>query len=244
MNGAVRSEIDKMLTGRVLPVLLATGALLCGVSAFGYLSIGERAAGWDGAGVTDNIVRSWMMMTLFSALAGAMAVTREFAGGSMAGSVLAAGGRAAVLRAKLAATVVVGAGFAVLTMLAAVVSAVSMTGLRGHPVVWTQDITRTLVGVGACVILAALWGQAIGWLVRHQTAAVLVVVVLVVGLEPAVQRLAPAASGYLFTIALSSIYRDPRPDLLPVGVAVLVAVGWILVLGLAGRRSFERRELS
>jgi hypothetical protein len=223
---------------------LAAGALLCGAGAVGYLSLGEQAAaGWDGAAVTDDIVRSWMMMTLFSSLAGAMAVTREFSTDTMARSVLAAGGRRALLRAKLVAILVVGAGFAVLTVLVAAVSAAGLVGMHGHPVVWTADITRTLLGVGACVLLSALWGQAIGWLVRHQTAAALVIVIVTVGLEPALARLVPSASAYLFTIALSSIYRDGKPYLLPVGAATLVAVAWILVLGLAARRSFERREL-
>ena len=244
MSAAVRSEIGKLLTGRAVPVLLLIGLMLCGLGALSTASLGESAAGgWDGARVTDAVVRSWMMMLLFSALAGALAVTREFATDSMARTVLLAGGRAAVVRAKAVAAVVVGAGFAVLTMALAAGSALALTGGRGHGVVWTRACTQTLLGVGACVVLAAVWGLGIGLLVRAQAAAVLVVVVLVVGLEPAVQRLAPTASAYLFTISLSSLYRDGKPELLPVAAAALVALAWIAGLGAAGLRSFRHRDL-
>lgn len=66
---------------------------------------------------------------------------------------------------------------------------------------------------------------------------------MVVGVEPAIQRLVPDVAQFLFTIALSSVYRDGKPDLLPVGAALGVCAVWIAGLGLAARTSFFRRDV-
>ena len=108
---------------------------------------------------------------------------------------------------------------------------------------WTQEATWTLLGVVASIVLATLWGQALGWIIRTQTAAVLVVVLLVAVLEPAVQHLAPSASKFLFTVALSSLYRDNKPELLDVWPATVVALAWLVALTLGAHHALRARDV-
>lgn len=244
MSGKVRSELLKYLTGKATFVVAGTGVLVCAITAYGFMVEGSRQPGGFATGlVTDSMVRAWMMMLLFSAILGALGVVRDYSGKTMARTVLTAGGRTPTFVVKLAGAGIVGLASALLTtVLAGTTTALALT-LTHRPVVWTAESTQTLIGVGACVVFATLWGNAIGWLVRNQAAAIMTIIVMIVVLEPAVQRLVPKASAYLFTIALSSLYRDGKPELLPIWGATAVAAVWVAVLAGAGHRSFGRGDV-
>lgn len=235
-----RAELLKLTSGRAMIGALAGGVFMCAITGYGYYSEGVADPGAMASGsVTGDVIRAWMMMLLFSAIAGALVVTRDFAHGTISRSVLAYGGRDEVFLAKILSTFLISLVFAAVAMIGA---AVTVFATMDDPV-WTADCTATLIGVGTCVVLAGFWGLGIGWLVRNQTLAVLAVVILIVGLEPAIQRLAPEVSQFLFSIALSSVYRDPKPHLLPVGLALLVSLVWIAALGAAGRVRLARRDV-
>ncbi|MFE7898301.1 ABC transporter permease [Streptomyces sp. NPDC057424] len=239
-----QSELLKAGSGRATLGALVGGFLWCALTGYGYYSEGRTdvAAVASGA-VTDDIVRAWMMMLLFSAITCALVVTRDFANGTAARSVLAYGGRTEVFRAKLAAGMLLSLGFALTAMGGAAVN-VLLASSGGTDLAWTAETTKTLLGVGGCVLLAGPWGLMAGWIVRKQTLTVLAIVVLVVGVEPGVQRLVPEAAQFLFSIALSSIYRDHKPDLLPLGAAIGVSLLWIALFGVVARLRFLRKDVA
>ncbi|HEY8979827.1 MAG TPA: ABC transporter permease [Streptomyces sp.] len=239
-----QAELLKAGSGRAMLGALVGGFLWCALTGYGYYTEGRADAAAVASGaVTDDIVRAWMMMLLFSAISCALVVTRDFAQGTAARTVLLYGGRAEVFRAKLAAALLISTGFALTATAGAAVN-VLLASSGGTDLAWTAETTKTLLGVGGCVLLAGPWGLMAGWIVRKQTLTVLAIVILVVGVEPAVQRLVPEAAQFLFTIALSSVYRDHRPDLLPVGAAVGVCLLWIVLFGVIARTRFLRKDVA
>lgn len=241
---ALRCELRKLSTGKALIAVVLTGLFLTSVTAYGYMSEGlalEPVA--PPAQITQDVVRSWFIMLLFSALVGALCITREYSAAILPRSVLLAGGRLRLFQHKLAATAVVGLGLALSTMALAAVSALVCAAGGGYDLAWTAETTKILLGVGFCVLSSAFWGLGLGLLLRNQTATILVVLVLTLVLEPAVQRLVPTVSRFLFTISLSSIYRDQKPDLLPVGWAVVVSLVWVAAAALLGLRSIRSQDI-
>lgn len=247
MNDVVRqarAELLKITTGRALLGTLVGGVLWCALTGYGYYTQGtENPAAMASGEVSADIVRAWMMMLLFSAIMCALVVTRDVSDGTLARSVLSYGGKGPVFLAKLLAALCTSALFALVAVGGAGVNYLVAAGSAETELLWTSESTKTLLGVFACIVLAGVWGLMAGWLVRNQTLAVLAIVVLVVGVEPAVQSFLPKVAQYLFTIALSSLYRDPKPDLLPLGVAFAVALLWIAVFAVAARVSLRRRDV-
>ncbi|WP_263168400.1 ABC transporter permease [Streptomyces sp. SCSIO ZS0520] len=239
-----RAELMKTGTGRATLGSLLGGALWCALTGYGYYAQGrDDAAALASGAVTGDIIRGWMMMLLFSAITCALIVTRDVSGGTLARAVLSYGGRGRVFLAKLLAALATSALFAVVAVGGALANWALAARSTETDLVWNAESTKTLLGVAACVLLSGVWGLMTGWLVRNQTLAVLSVLVLMVGIEPAVQRFAPEAAQFLFTIALSSLYRDPKPDLLPVAAAALVSVVWVAALTAAARVSLLRRDI-
>lgn len=240
--GVFRAELMKALRGRAIVLLAWFAIVLSGVTAYGYASIGAET-GQDPAVVVDDIVRAWMMVLLFSGVFCAMYTAREFDSRVINRTVLLAGTRQRVLAAKLGVTAVVGTCFGVLAALGAGVSAIVFPLTMGEQPAWSAEATLTVIGVIACCILSALWGAGLGLAVRHQLAAILIVVGVTLLIDPGAQRIWPEASNGLFTIALSSIYLDPKPELLAVPLATLIALAWVAAAIGAGCWRFLRRDL-
>lgn len=239
-----RAELLKITTGRALLGTLIGGVLWSALTGYGYYTQGiENLAAMTPGEISADVVRAWMMMLLFSAITCALIVTRDVSDGTLSRSVLSYGGKSPVFLAKLLAALCVSTLFALTAVAGAAANYALVAGSSDTALPWGQENTKILLGVFACVVLAGAWGLMAGWLVRNQTLAVLAIVVLVVGIEPAVQSFLPKAAQFLFTIALSSIYRDPKPDLLSIGAAFAVALLWVAILALAARVALRRRDV-
>ncbi len=246
--GAVlRGEFTKSTQGLSLPLLVALGVLMSTVTAYGFWEeyrLPLEAGLMERSFVTSEVVRAWMMIYLFAGIAGAQYVTREFRGKVIARTVLAARSRATVFAAKAVVTVVIGLGFGAVATLGAVASALLWPPASAGGPQWSRDAVLSIVGIVVCCVAAALFGAFLGWVVRSQVAAVAIVIILTVMIEPAVQRLWPEGGNALFTIALSAIYRDSHDGLLAIPAAAGVAAGWLVVLGTVGWVLFRRRDVA
>ena len=245
MTTIVTIELRKFVVGRATAITLLAGAAMCLLGSYGSLITAQEAdlKGLADGGLTASMVQAWMMMLLFTAILGVLSVTREVSAQTLGRTVLAFGGRTSVFVAKAAAGLVMGLLVGGATAAAATATTAGLLRRGGYELMWTQEATWTLLGVVASIVLATLWGQALGWIIRAQTAAVLVVVLLVVVLEPAVQHLAPGASKFLFTIALSSLYGDKKPELLDVWPATIVALAWVGTLALGAHHTLRARDV-
>ncbi len=246
MRDLLAAEWAKIWSGRAAWSMALIGLVLCVLAGSGYVAVADAdiAKGTTTIqDVTGQLVRSWFMMLLISALLGAVYVSREYQAGTIGRSVLLSGSRARLFGAKLVVGTAMGAVFG---LLAAVCAAVSpWIFLRGteHDPAWTRETTLTLVGVFTVTVLGAPWGVLLGWILRNQAAAVAVVLGLTLFVDEALLRLAPVVGKFTMTIAMSSVYRDGKPELLSEPWAFVVIAGWLAAAGYAAHRFLHRRDV-
>ncbi|MCG8654519.1 ABC transporter permease [Yimella sp. NH-Cas1] len=243
MTGMYHSELLKTRTGRAPIGTFLGGLAMCLLTAYGFLTEGQKnpISLTDGT-TTGEMVRGWMMMMLFAAVLAAILVTREFGAGTIGRSVLMAG-RDNVFRVKMTVILIIGLVLGVLTSALAAATTYLMLNASHGSVTWTTDATYSALGVGGCVVLSAVAGGLVGWIMRNTTLASVVIVVSYVVLDPAIQRVVPGVAKYLFSIALTSLYGDPKPDLLSRPAALAVCLVWIVALGLLARTLLHRKEV-
>ncbi|MEV8535708.1 ABC transporter permease [Streptomyces sp. NPDC051211] len=247
MRNVIAAEWSKAWTGRAWWILALIGVFLGVLAGTGFVAQADAdiAAGRDTVeAATDQVVRCWFMLLLFSALFGAVFVTKEYNSGAIARTVLLSGGRDRLLAAKLIAGTGMGALYAVLaTVLAAASPTLFLATTTEYEPVWTGETTLTLVGVFTVTLLGAPWGVFLGWIIRNQTAAVATLLGLTLFVDEALLRLLPEAGKFTLTIAMSSVYRDGKPELLSVPLALLVIAGWLALSGFAARKLFLSRDV-
>lgn len=247
MRNLVAAEWSKAFTGRAWWSMALIGVFLGFLASTGFVAGAEEDVAKGGTtieAVTDQVVRSWFMLLLFSALYGAVFVTKEYNSGAIGRSVLLSGGRGRLLGAKLLVGTGVGVLFAVLaTGLAAASPAVFLSSSTDLEPAWTGETTLTLVGVFVVTVLGAPWGVLLGWIIRNQTAAVATLLGLTLLVDESLLRLLPSVGRFTMTIAMSSVYRDGKPELLSVPVALIVIGAWLAVAGYVARRLFLSRDV-
>ncbi len=244
MRNLVVAEWLKARSGRPLVLLLALGTLMVVITCAGYAGMAEAEieAGATPGDVTAATVRFGFMMLLFSGILGVLAVTREYASGAIGRSVLLSG-RSSVFTAKAVVVTLAGVGFGVLAVAVGLASAWVLLPANGVDPAWTREGLLTSAGVLAVVTAAAPWGLAIGWLLRSQVGAVVTFLVLTLAVDEAVFRLVPSVGRFTMQIAMGAVYRDGKPEMLPVGVAAVVVVAWIVVVGAAARVCLDRHDV-
>ncbi len=246
MRDVTAAEWRKAWTGHAWWLLAAFGVFLSLLASVGFATQAEQQLAdrqTDLPAVTDELVRSWFMLLLFSALFGAVLVTKEFGSGAISRSVLLSGGRDRLFAAKLLVGTAMGLLYGVLAAaLAAATPFLFLPGIGQEPE-WSGDTTLTLLGVFAVTVLGAPWGVLIGWLLRNQVAAVGALLGLTLLVDESLLRLAPDIGRFTMTIAMSSVYRDGKPELLPVPVALAVIGAWLLLAGFVSRRLLVTRDV-
>lgn len=243
MLNLVKAEWAKAFAGRALFYTAGVGIGLSILTTFGYVQEGVKNNA-DAASITGAVVRTWMALYLFAAIATAIVVTREFTTRTMSRTVLLSGTRGRVFVAKAIVSALLGVVFGLIAVaFGTAMCWVAMPAFDLQPQ-WDREVTLTAIGVFACSVIASLWGAFLGWIVRNQVASVLTLLVLTLLIEPAIQRIVPDVSAYLFTIALSSLYRDGKPELLSAPLATVVALAWVLVAGLVAGRTLRTRDIT
>ncbi|MFK0181830.1 ABC transporter permease [Streptomyces xanthochromogenes] len=241
------AEFLKARSSRYLLWLLGIGTFFVVVSNLGLLSQGKThlADGTTTAAVlTHDLVRNPFSFLLFAAMAGAMLVSGEYQSGYISRSVLLSGNRNRLLAAKTVISCSIGALFGLLAVVVAVVTGYAGLRSAGHSPVFDRETWLILTGVFVVNVCAAPWGAFLGWLVRHQVASVSLVFFLTMLLDPALSRLAPSVGKYLMTIAMSSVYRDDKPDLLAEPFALLAIAVWLAAAGFGAKKLLAVRDIT
>lgn len=244
MRNLVKAEWLKIWNGRAWWILAAFAVLMCAMACAGFVSTADQmpADRTTPEAMTTTLVNSWFMVELVAALIAMIAATREFGNGAINRTVLLGGGRHRVHAAKLIAAALAGTVIAAATgVLAALAPWVFLTGER-HPA-WTQETTYTLLGVMAVVVAGAVWGSALGMLIRNQVAAISVLLLNTWLVSEGLFKIVPSAGRFTLDKAMSSIYHDPNTELLAVPAACAVLLGWMALAALTGRHQLLRRDL-
>jgi ABC-2 type transport system permease protein len=244
MTALVRAELLKTFWTRGTWGLLAVAVLLVVARVelvlAGIGTVGSPLRG--SAELTVAVLAAGGMGQFVVVLLGVVTVTREFATATWTSTLLTTPSRGRVLLAKVAAAAVVG----VLTtwLLFAIAAA---RGLAAGAVVLDGDprVTRLLLGGMLAAAFWAWFGVAVGALVRHQAAAVLVPLVELLVVETLLPsfglgRVSPWTPGG----ATGALAGADFAGVLPVGVAVLVLLGYGLALTAPGLRRLVRSDVT
>lgn len=249
MGGLVRSELLKQRSTRsTLTLLTWMVALVVLVVALHVFGFSEAKLGMHG---NQLKVFGWGtgIGALFSALLGALSITREIRHGTIRPTLLVTPNRTKVIAAKLISAALV--GVLVGALAEGLVTALVSLGLdvRGvHNTLSGADIAQ-LIGGGA--VAAALWaalGTGIGALVRNQVGAIaglcvwlLLVESVLNGNVPSAAKYAPGASAG----ALAGAIQNLSPDgLLGPALGALLLAAYAIAAATAGLVATERRDIT
>lgn len=272
MRTALVTEYRKLVTTRLWWVLLLTMAVymafLSGVIAFPFtIEGGTEGMSGDPSGEAlqlgplDVALAVYTMGPafgyVFPVVVGALSVTGEFRHMTITPTLLAEPRRSVVLGAKMLATVPQGLLFGVVGTLGSVVGGAGVLWLRGHDVMLTDP--EVLATLGRSVLALMVWtvvGVGFGAVLSHQVAAIVTILAFTQFVEPmlriflsavdglsGVSKFLPGAAGE--AVAGSSFYSQAGfAQLLPWWQGLLVLAGYGVVLGVVGRFTTFRRDIT
>jgi hypothetical protein len=239
----VRAELRQAVQGRQLMSLAIGAVALCLLTSYALAAkVQSGASAQSAAELTEGQVRSWMMTFLLAGIFGSMLFTRDVRTGALTRSILMSS-RGVVFGAKVVVSAVAGLGFGALAAVLALGTTYGVNTGLGVPFEWTAEATKIALGIVVCCVLAAVFGFFVGVLVRSGTVALLLLLLQTLLLDPGLQRIWPDVAKYLFTVALSSVYRDVLPHILPLAAGAAVAVAWVVVLGALAWTNFSRKDV-
>jgi ABC-2 type transport system permease protein len=240
----LRAELQRAVQGRQLASLAIGAVVLCLITSYALAAQAQAGTSTQTAALlTEGQVRSWMMTFLLAGIFGSMLFTRDVRTGALTRSVLTSS-RGLVFGAKVVVSAVAGLGFGALAAVMAWGTTYGIDTALGVPFAWTTEATEIVLGIVVCCVLAAVFGFFVGVVVRSGTVALLVLLLQTLLVDPGLQRIWPDVAKYLFTIALSSVYRDVLPDILPLAAGAAVAVAWVVVLGAVAWTRFNRKDVT
>lgn len=223
----------RTLRSTLLVMAFAIGSMLL----MGAAGAGDFNRDWEHASVasrggldpTPALLSGWFLAQVIVGVVGALAVTSEYASGSITATLSAAPRRTSVLVAKLLVPsiasflVIVPAAIAGFLLGKMLLPAEVSIGL-GDP-----GVLRAVICTGVAMAAVCVWGVSLGFILRSTAGTIAVLVVALVVLPPLLGGLSDELYRLLPSGALKSVVTvEPTPDqgpLLawPAGLAVLAA---------------------
>jgi ABC-type transport system involved in multi-copper enzyme maturation permease subunit len=247
----VQAEVIKLRTARSMVAATATAALLTvGVGAFAAVGLvvqDAAATGPDaaadplGGALTGISPATYAIATL-----GVLAVTSEYASGSIKPTLAAVPRRAQLVLGKALAVAATTLTVMLTAVLAAFVAAQAIVSIDGIDLSWTADgVARALTGSALYLTGVAVIGVGLGWLLRSTAGAVAVflgvfVVLPVIGFVLP-ERVGAAVLPYLPSNAGAAIMQLTPGDGLNPWAGLAVFAGYA-ALGLVGAAMAVRRR--
>lgn len=249
MSGLLRAELLKFRTTRMM---YGMGLAMVGLVALGVVGT-ILTAGRDGRpelatpSAVAEVLSSASQGTVIVLVLGILAMTSEFRHGTITSTLLTSPDRRQVVAAKLAASAVVGAIFAVIAsvvMLAIAVPWLGAEGVEGSIV--ADQLGRAVLGALAATALYGVVGVGVGAVARNQVAALVIALVwimvvesLLVGLLPDVGRWLPGGAAAALTGA-----EPPNGGMLPMWGGGLLLAAYGVAFAWAGARFTLQRDVT
>lgn len=243
MSALLRGELLKLRTTRTFVVLVGTALSLS------LLLVTLLAT--TGSAVTGDDARSKLLAGDLSGivilLLGVIGMSGEWRHRTITGTVLASPNRARLLAAKVLSHSIAGVVLSLTVTTATIAAGTLIMSGRGEATLQAAELADLLWrSLTVAAVLGAL-GVCVGALVRNQTVAVVAVIVIAAVLEvalmnnlPEVERFGPfngAPSGILGGVGV------PNNEVLSLGVAVAVSIGWVAAAFTAAATLLRRRDL-
>jgi ABC-type transport system involved in multi-copper enzyme maturation permease subunit len=253
MTPVLRAELGKLRATRMTYGLLAAAFALVVLSAVAIVlssRTGDGPAALDTVQGTRLIVSTAGAGTLFALILGILTIAGEFQHGTATWTFLATPRRDRVLAAKLAAAVVAGIGYglACLAVLLAVAVPLLAT-VDGARQPRLADVGTIGAGVVASYAPFAMFGVAVGAVLRNQVAAIVVMLAWSFVVEPLVLLLVPKVGRWLPGNAADALTNQDAGQLsgyepLPQWGAGLVLLAYVAVLAALGGWLLARRDIT
>jgi ABC-2 type transport system permease protein len=256
LAGVLRSEWTKLRTVRTAQWLclgfavatVATGAIFSGVEASHWLRESAPArAGFDPTNA--SLMAALTLGQLPVGVAGLLAMTDEYASGTIRTSLAAVPSRPRLLAAKAAVLALVAliAGEAVTFATFLAGQAVLRSGKAPHASLGEPGVLRAVALSGAYLALLALFGLGLGAVIRSSAGAVAayagIVIVLPLLLAAAPGHVARFLPGSGLTSSVAAVIPQAASHALPPGWdGLLVMAGYAAATLLAGGALFSRRD--
>ncbi|MEV4319625.1 hypothetical protein [Actinocrispum sp. NPDC049592] len=186
---------------------------------------------------------------IFALLVGIQLTAGEYRHQTITWTLLVQPNRGRVITTKLVACGVIGAAMGVAAAVVTAPATALMLAVSGNPVV-TPGVPAALLGSVLSTALWAVFGAAIGLLVRNQVAATIAAFVWFFYAEWFLVAMVPAVGRWTPTGVSKSIVgwsRDGLPvagDLLPLWAGTAVFLGYAVVAAVVARLVSVRREVT
>lgn len=246
MNAIMRAELRKV---RATPTIWW---LLLGTAAIGVVGTLAPLIAFDGSTaelLTDRKLQEAMHGAAAGAtlviVAGIIGMAGEWRFGQATQTFLTTPQRWRVVTAKSVAYMIVGAIYGIVA--AAGATATAWAWYRANDVALPLErsaVWLTLVGCVAVAVVFGLLGVAIGAIARNQVAAIVAALAWHVLVEPSLFAALPSVFKWLPGTASFAVRRQPSDNLLSVGPAALLLVGFAAALLAAGLWFVERDDVT
>ena len=246
MSALLRAELRKV---RATPTIWW---LLLGTAAIGVVGTLAPLIAFDGSAaalLTDRKLQEAMHGAAAGAtlviIAGIIGMAGEWRFGQATQTFLTTPQRWRVVTAKSLAYMMVGAVYGIVAGAAA--TATALGWYRANDLALPLErsaVWLTLVGCVAVAVLFGVLGVAIGAIARNQVAAIVGALAWHVLVEPALFAASASVFKWLPGMASFALRRQPSDDLLSVGPAAAVLIGFVAVALAAGLWFVERADVT
>jgi len=223
----------RTLRSTLLVMAFAVGSMLlmgaAGASDFNRDWDHASLASRGGLDPTPALLSGWFLAQVIVGVIGALAVTSEYASGSITATLAAVPRRTPVLVAKLLVPSVVSFLVIVPATIAGFLLGKMMLPAEVSIGLGDPGVFRAVIGTGAAMAAVCVWGVSLGFILRSTAGTIAVLVVVLVVLPPLLGGLSDDLYRLLPSGALKSVVTVERtadmPPLLdwPAGLGVLAA---------------------
>ena len=240
----LRAELLKLVTTRLLLwlglMLLALEVLVTTlhVTQDSVSSLGEPGSQRDVLGIAS-------VAALIALIVGVVSSAGEYGHGTISHTFLVAPVRERVVVAKVVAGALAGVALAVFAGVVAWVLAALLLSARSIPVhLGSADVMRPLFGTLLAAALAGALGVGLGFLLRRQTAAVVIVFIWLLVVEPLLAIANVNQYGPGHAVASVVVAGTPSGELLSFWPGLLLALAYAAGFAAVGAVAVKRTDVA
>jgi len=237
MNALLHAELLKLRTTRTFAAVVGIAALL----SVALVGIAASMSHHD----APHALFTNSSVTYFIVLLGAIGMTGEWRHRTITGTVLAAPDRVRMLTAKVLAYSAAGVVLSLLVTVATMLVGTLILSSRGDETLGAGGLLDVLWRNLAVAALLGPLGVAFGALIRNQIVTVVGLIATAAVLEPAISQVAPDVGrfGPLAGAPGGVLGGVDAGALLAPGLAVVVLIGWAVLVFAAAALRLDRRDL-
>ena len=249
MNKLLRSEWIKWSTIRMnwilalIGILLSLGLVVVLIALYGR-AIGDSEPDTSIESRVEIVGSGAIMLTTFAGVLGVRVFGNEYRTKTMMPSIVAAPLRTEVTVAKALTGALIGVGFAIAGVAAALVTTMVGLEIKDFPLRFDDPhMLRITLGTAGVVAVYALVGTAVGAIFTSPALGIALVIAVPAVVEPAIAGFLPGNSGeYLpFSAGQALIQASPAGPNAAEGGAIFLGFAFLLLI--AAGVVFQRRDL-